>query len=157
MPQPQRVITKRLGELLVERKVITPEQQAEALKRQEKEGGLFGQILVGLGYATEEAVAQAVTAQYGFPFLPLKSYLIDGELLQLIPENVARQYCLVPVDRVGDSLAVAMADPLNVKAVEDIEMLNHCSVQIFVSTMSDVADAIERSYGANHGTPEGSP
>lgn len=157
MSQPQRVITKRLGEILVERKVITPEQQAEAVKLQEKKGGLFGQILVELGYATEEAVAQAVTAQYGFPFLPLKSYMIDGDLLQLIPENVARQYCLVPVDRVGDSLAVAMADPLNVKAVEDIEMLNHCSVQIFVATMSDVAEAIERSYGENHGAAEGSP
>ncbi len=154
MAGPQRVVTKRLGELLMERRVITPDQLVEAQKAQEKKGGLLGQILVEMGFATEEAVAQALTTQYGYPFLPLKNYIIDGELLQSIPENVARQYCLVPVDRIGDSLAVAMADPLNIKAVEDIEMLNHCSVQIFVATLTDVAEAIERCYGGAHGVAE---
>ncbi len=150
MINPKRVITKKLGELLVERKVITPDQLKLALKVQEEKGGLLGQILVGLGYATEEAVAQALTAQYGFPYLPLKSYTIDGDLLRLIPENVARQYCLVPVDRIGDTLTIAMADPLNTRAVEDIEMLCRCSVQVFVATLSDVVDAIKRTYGASH-------
>ena len=147
---PRRMIAKKLGELLVERKVITPEQLSEAFKVQQERGGLLGQILVGLGYATEEAVAQALTAQYGFPYLPLKHYAIDNELLGLIPENVARQYCLIPVDKIGGMLTVAMADPLNSKAVEDIEMISRCSVQVFVATMSDVIDAIERCYGANH-------
>jgi type IV pilus assembly protein PilB len=104
-----------------------------------------------MGYATEEAVAQALTAQYGFPFLPLKNYSIEEELIRLIPENVARQYCLVPVDKIGDTLTVAMADPLNGDAVEDIEMLSKCSVQVFVATISDVAEAIQRHYmGANN-------
>ncbi len=70
---PRKVIGKLLGELLVERKVITPEQIEAALKVQKAKGGLLGQILVSLGFATEESVAQAVTAQYGFPYLPLKS------------------------------------------------------------------------------------
>lgn len=143
------MIAKKLGELLVERKVITPEQLSAAFKVQQEKGGLLGQILCDLGYATEEAVAQALTAQYGFPYLPLKHYAIDGELLHLIPENVARQYCLIPVDKIGNTLTVAMADPLNAKAVEDIEMLSRCSVQVFVATMSDVVEAIERCYGAN--------
>ncbi len=145
---PRKVITKRLGELLVERKVITPEQLESALKIQQAKGGLLGQILVSLGFATEEAVAQAVTAQYGFPYLPLKSYTIDPELLRLIPENVARQYCLVPVDHIGDTLTIAMADPLDARVIEDIEMLSRCSVQIFISTGSEVMEAIQRSYGA---------
>lgn len=146
----RRVIGKQLGELLIERKVITPQQLEEALKIQQVKGGLLGQVLVTLGYASEEAIAQALTAQYGFPFLPLKHYSIDGDFLTLIPENVARQYCLVPVDRIGDTLAVAMADPLNAHAVEDIEMISHCSVQVFVSTLSDVAEAIDHHYGGNH-------
>ncbi|MDO8730259.1 MAG: hypothetical protein Q7J69_03620 [Candidatus Omnitrophota bacterium] len=147
---PRKVITKRIGELLVERKVITPEQLESALKIQQAKGGLLGQILVSLGFATEEAVAQAVTAQYGFPYLPLKSYAIDPELLRLIPENVARQYCLVPVDHIGDTLTIAMADPLDARVIEDIEMLSRCSVQIFISTGSEVIEAIQRSYGARH-------
>ena len=142
------MIAKKLGELLVERKVISPEQLSEAFKIQQEKGGLLGQILVELGYSTEEAVAQALTAQYGFPYLPLKHYAIDNELLTLIPENVAKQYCLIPVDRIGNTLTVAMADPLNSRAVGDIEMLSRCSVQVFVSTMSDVVEAIGRCYGA---------
>ena len=147
---PGKVIKKRIGELLVERKVVTPEQIEAALKVQEAKGGLLGQILVSLGFVTEEAVAQAVTAQYGFPYLPLKSYTIDPELLRLIPENVARQYCLVPVDHIGDTLTIAMADPLDARVIEDIEMLSRCSVQVFISTGSEVMDAIRRSYGARH-------
>lgn len=146
----RRVIGKKLGELLVERKVIGPDQLEHGLRVQQEKGGLLGQILVSLGYATEEAIAQALTAQYGFPYLPLKHYSIDGELLRMIPENVARQYCLVPVDRIGDTFTIAMADPLNAKAVEDIEMLTRCSVQVFVSTWSDVTEAIQRCYGGNH-------
>ncbi len=150
MPIPRRLIAKKLGELLLERKVITPDQLQQALKVQQDRGGLLGQILTELGYATEEAVAQALTAQYGFPYLPLKHYSIDMELLRLIPENVARQYCLVPLDRIGETLTVAMADPLNAKAVEDIEMISRCTVQVFVTTMSDVIDAIKRHYGVFH-------
>lgn len=149
----RRVIGKQLGELLLERKAITQEQLEAALKAQQSKGGLLGQILVSLGYTTEEMIAQALTAQYGFPYLPLKNYSIDAEFLALVPENVARQYCLIPVDRVGDTLTVAMVDPLNTSAVEDVEMISHCSVQVFVSTISDVADAIGRNYpgGDAHG------
>lgn len=150
MAAPRRVIRKQLGPLLVERKVITAVQLEEALKIQKEKGGLLAQILIGLGYTTEEAVAQVLTAEYGFPFLPLKHYTIDGDLLRLIPESVARQYCMVPVDRIGDTLTVAMADPLNTKAVEDLEMLSRCSVQVFVSTVSDVTEAIKRHYGGNN-------
>ena len=147
---PRRVMSKKMGELLVECKIMTQEQLEKGLKVQQEKGGLLGQILVALGYTTEEAIAQVLTAQYGFPFLPLKHYTFDKEITRLIPENVARQYCLVPVDRIGDALTVAMADPLNSKAVEDIEMLSRCSVQVFVSTISDVIEAIERHYGGHH-------
>ncbi len=146
MATPRRHITKLLGELLVERGVVTKIQLDQALGLQAKQGGLLGQILVGLGYTTEGDIVQAITTQYGLPYLPLKNYTIDPEVIKLIPENVARQYCLVPVDRIGDTLTIAMADPFNQQAVEDIELLHHCAAQIFVSTPTDILDAIERHY-----------
>ncbi|MBI4437200.1 MAG: hypothetical protein HY590_07310 [Candidatus Omnitrophica bacterium] len=142
----KRLITKQLGELLIERGVITKDQVEKALAVQKEEGGLIGQILVRLGFTTEEEIAQALTAQFGFPYLPLKNYEIAGDVIKLVPENVARQYCLIPVDRIGNALTIAMSNPLNVQAQEDIELITKCKVQVFVSTMTDINDAINRSY-----------
>ena len=72
----------------------------------------MGSILVLLGFATEEQIAQALTTQYGFPYLPLKNYEIDPEIVQLIPRQVAQQYARIAVDKVGNSLTVAMSNPL---------------------------------------------
>ena len=142
----KRLVTKQLGELLVERGVITAAQLEQALKTQKERGGLIGQVLVMLGYAKEEEIAQILTVQYGFPYLPLAGYEISREALMLIPENVAKQYNLVPVDKIGDLLTIAMSNPLNIQAIEDIEMLAQCKVQVFVSTMSDIAAAIKKHY-----------
>jgi len=143
---PERKNLKQLGELLVERQLITKEQLSCALEAQKDKGGLIGQILVDLGYVSEEAIAQAITAQYGFPYLPLESYEIDIEVIKIIPKNVAAQYCLVPVDKIGNNLTIAMSNPLNTLAVEDIALLSGLYVQIFVSTGSDIKKAIEKYY-----------
>ena len=103
---------------------------------------------MALGYTTEEVIAQALTAQYGFPFLPLAGYEIDKEVAKSVPENIARQYGLVAVDRVGHVLTVAMSNPLNEQAVEDIEMVTHFKIQLFVSTATDINNAIKRCYSA---------
>lgn len=142
----RRVSAKQLGELLMDRKIITNEQLQKALEFQKVNGGLIGEVLVQLGFAKEEDIAQVLTAQYGFPYLPLASYEIDVEVVKIIPEHVARQYCLVPVDKIGNNLTVAMSNPLNTQAIEDVEMLSKCTVQTFVSTTSDVRHAIERCY-----------
>lgn len=146
----RRTITKRVGEILLSQKVITQAQLEKALAHQQEHGGLLGQILVALGFVSEEEVALALTAQYGFPFLPLENYEIDEAVTRLIPEHVARQYCLIPIDRIGNALTVAMADPSNVQAVDDIELLTRCVVQTFVSTPSDILKAIGHCY--QHGT-----
>lgn len=156
----RRTITKRVGEILLSQKIISPTQLEKALASQQEHGGLVGQILVGLGFVTEEEVALALTAQYGFPFLPLENYEIDAGVTCLIPEHVARQYCLIPIDRIGNALTVAMADPSNLQAVEDIELLTRCVVQTFVSTPADILKAIERCYrqGTNsHPSDGGGP
>ncbi|MFA5388913.1 MAG: hypothetical protein WC312_04065 [Candidatus Omnitrophota bacterium] len=141
-----RINLKQLGELLVEMNLITSDQLKRALETQKDKGGLLGQVLVDLGYVSEEAIAQAITAQYGFPYLPLESYEIDAEIVKIVPKNVAVQYCLIPVDKIGTNLTIAMANPLNSQAVEDIALLSGLYVQLFVSTASDIKKAIEKYY-----------
>ena len=142
----RRIITRRLGELLLERGVIERKELDKALEHQKQHGGLIGQILIQLGFVSEEEVALALTAQYGFPYLPLENYEIDESLAGIVPEELARRYCLIPIDRIGNALTLAMADPSNVQAIEEIELLTKCVVQTFVSTPSDIGKAIERYY-----------
>jgi len=142
----KRVISKQLGQLLIERGVIDKKQLSYALKLQTEKGGLIGNILVDLGYATEEAIAQAITAQYGFPYLPLENYDIDAEIVKMVPKNVASQFCLIPIDKIGNNLTISMSDPLNALAIEDIELISGLCVQIFVSTATDIKKAIEKYY-----------
>jgi hypothetical protein len=137
---------KQLGELLVERGLISAKQLEQALETQKDKGGLIGQVLVDLGYVTEEAIAQAITAQYGFPYLPLENYEIDLDVVKIIPKNVAKQYCLIPVDKIGHNLTLAMSNPLNTQAVEDIALLSGLYVQLVISTASDIRKAIEKYY-----------
>ena len=144
----KKIVQKQLGELLRDCGLITDAQLDEALEVQKEKGGLLGQVLVALHFTTEQAIAQALTAQYGFPFLPLEGYEIDPEVARLIPEHVATQYGLIAVDRVGSILTVAMSNPLNSQAVEDVEMLTHFKVQVFVTTATDVANAIKSNYKA---------
>ena len=146
MTQAKRIVSKQLGELLFEKGIINQEQLEKALKLQRERGGLIGQILVMLGYAKEEEIAQALTVQYGFPYLPLDNYEINAETIKLIPENVATQYNLIAIDKIGDLMTIAMSNPLNVQAIEDIELITKCKVQVFVSTMTDVNNAIKKYY-----------
>ena len=142
----RRIITKRIGEVLLERGVITAKELEKAIAHQKEHGGLMGQVLIQLGFVTEEEIALALTAQYGFPYLPLDNYEIDGGLTAIIPEATARQYCLIPVDRIGNALTLAMADPSNIQAIESIELMTKCVVQTFVSTPSDILKAIDKHY-----------
>lgn len=142
----RKVTSKPMGELLLERDKISQKQLDRALEVQKEKGGLVGEILVELGYASEEDIAQALTAQYGFPYLPLENYEIDVEVLKLIPENICRQYLLIPIDKIGDSLTLVMSNPLNTKAIEDVELITTCSIQTFVSTGSDIRKAIDKYF-----------
>ena len=145
----RKTTNKHLGELLVERGVLTRAQVQEAVEYQKSNGGLFGEVLVKLSYATEENIAQALTAQYGFPFLPLSNYEIDPEVIKTVPENVCRQFCLIPIDKIGKSLTLAMANPLNVQAAEDVELITGCTVQAFVATTTDINNSIGKYYTSN--------
>lgn len=145
---PEKRIIEKLGEILVQGGVISEQQLQRALDFQRREGGLLGEILIKLGYVNEREIVQAITAQYGFPYLPLENYDFNKEVARLLPENVARQYSIVPVDIMGDLLTVAMSNPLNEKAVEDVEMITKKKVQVFISTVTSIHEAINRLYKA---------
>lgn len=149
MSPSKRIVTKQLGELLLEKGLINQTQLDKCLKIQKEKGGLIGQIIVMLGYAKEEDIAQTLTVQYGFPYLPLESYEINADVIKLIPENVAKQYNLIAIDKIGSLLTISMSNPLNVQAIEDTEMLTGLKVQVFISTMTDINNAIKKYYSVN--------
>ncbi len=142
----KKVINKQLGELLIDFGVINSSQLEKALEVQKQKGWLIGELLVEMGFAKEEDIAQALTVQYGFPYLPLSSYEVSSEILNFIPVKIARQYMLIPIDKIGNNLTLAMSNPLNAKAIEEVEAISGCSVQVFISTSSDIKKAIEKYY-----------
>ena len=142
----KKIVDKPLGQILIENKMITPKHLEEALKAQQQKGGLIGQVLVSLGYTNEEAIAQALTTQYGVPYLPLAGFEIDREIAKLIPEKISREHGLVAVDKVGSILTIGMSDPLNSQVIESIEELTKLRIQIYVCTSTDVHDALSRLY-----------
>ncbi len=139
-------INKKLGELLIERGVIDHKQLEKALESQHQKGGLIGEVIVSLGFAKEEDIVYILSLQYGFPFIPLESYDIDKDVLKLVSKQVALQYCLIPIDKIGDTLSIVMSNPLNVRAIEDIEYMAKCKTQVFVTTSSDIRSAIDKFY-----------
>ncbi|MEA3489194.1 MAG: hypothetical protein U9R44_02480 [Candidatus Omnitrophota bacterium] len=147
---PEKRISKKLGEILVNNEVITQEQLRRAVDFQRHEGGLLGEILVKLGYVNELDIVQALTVQYGFPYLPLEDYELKKEVGKMIPENVARQYSIIPIDVIGSILTIAMSNPLNEKAIEDIEMMTEKKVQVFISTVTAIHESLNKLYKPAH-------
>lgn len=139
-------IEKPLGQILVERGVISASQLKQALEEQKSGGGLIGELIVKLGFAKEEDIAHCLSLQFSYPFLPLESYDISPEVISVVPKNICRRYGLIPIDKIGSTLTVAMANPLNIQAIENLEDITKCDIQIFVSTPSDIRSSIEKFY-----------
>lgn len=142
----EKETNKKLGEILVSRGLITPEQLKEALSLQKKDNRLIGEILVSMKYVTEESIAWALTVQYGFPYLPLDGYQIDKDVIEVIPKEFAAGHGLIGIDKIGQVLTIAMSNPLDQGTIKEIEKMSHCSVQIFISTLREVHEAIDRCY-----------
>lgn len=131
---------------MVERGVLSRPNLEKILVFQKEKNVLFGEALVQMKLGTEEDVVQALTCQYGFPYLPLANYEIAPEVVATLTREVCKQHCLVPIDKIGRSLTLAMSNPLNVQALEDVEKVTDCSVQAFVSTATEINNAINRYY-----------
>jgi type IV pilus assembly protein PilB len=137
----------KLGQLLITSGIITEEQLKEALNLQKKKGGRLGSNLIKLGYITEDKLATFLSKQYGMSAINLSDYKIDPSILKLIPADMAKKYMIMPIARVGATLTVAMADPSNVFAVDDIKFMTGYNVEVVIATESALLNAITTSYG----------
>ncbi|OGP15212.1 MAG: type II secretion system protein GspE [Deltaproteobacteria bacterium GWA2_55_10] len=139
-------MTDRIGELLLRERLITPDQLKKAIDEQKKSGGRLGFNLTKLGYITEKDLTAFLSRQYGIPTIDLSSQEVDHEIVKLIPEDVAQKYQVIPVSRTGSTLVVAMADPSNIFAIDDIKFLTGYNVEPLVASDSAVKNAIEKFY-----------
>jgi type IV pilus assembly protein PilB len=142
---------RKLGELLVSDKVITQSDLEIALKKQEENGSSLGRILIEMGLASEWEMAAALGKQLNVPFITLSHYEIDPQILASIPAEIVKRYQIVPVDRTGDTLTVALADPSNIFLLDELRLLTKCNIVPVISFESDIKEAIERYYGTGEG------
>ena len=142
----------RIGELLLKEQRITAAQLNEALEHQRSNGGKLGYNLVKLGFAKDEEIASLLSRQYGVPSINLSQFDIDAGVIKLVPAATAQKYEIVPVSRVGATLTIAMSDPTNVFAVDDIKFMTGYNVEPVVAAQTAIATAIDRYYGNGNGT-----
>ncbi len=142
---------KRIGEILIDREGVSPDQVEQALLTQEKEGGRLGEILVKMRASTEEAVLRALGVQLGIGFSPdLRFDQIDGDLATRIPIGFSKQHRALPVKREGDSVLVAVADPLDLGALDDIRAQLGSDVFPVLVPSQKILDAINHVHGQRH-------
>ena len=138
--------SERLGELLVREDLITPLQLQKALEETKRSGGRLGAELAKLGFLEENELTAFLSKQYGVPSINLKEFEIDPDVIQLIPRDVVSKHQVIPVNRTGSTLIVAMADPSNIFAVDDIKFLTGYNVEVVVAAEQDIAEAEEKYY-----------
>ncbi len=136
----------RLGELLVRENLISLQQLQKAQDEQRKTGGRIGSLLVRSGAIAEGDLTNFLSKQYGVPAISLKDFDIDEEVLKLIPKSTADKHQVVPVNRAGSSLIIAMSDPSNIFAIDDIKFLTGYNVEVVVASEQAIREAIEKYY-----------
>ncbi len=141
----------RLGEILVKESLITQDQLQKALEFQRANGGKLGSCLTKMGYITDDDITGVLSRQYGVPSINLRFYEIDPIIIKLIPQDTAQRYQVIPLSRVGSVLTIAMTDPTNVFAMDDIKFMTGFNVEPVVASESAIGDAISRFYGGNSG------
>lgn len=136
----------KLGEILLKYGKITEEQLYDALEKQKKSNRKLGEILVDEGYVTESDIVEVLEFQLGFPHVDLDKYAINPNVISLVPENIARRYDLIPIDKKDNYLLVAMADPLNIFAIDDLKLYANCDIQPVISSRDSIRKSIDKFY-----------
>jgi type IV pilus assembly protein PilB len=140
-------MSQRLGDLLVKEKIITPEQLEQAVKTQKENNVRLGTALVKLGFLTDGDVTNFLSRQYGVPAINLSYFEIDPAVVKLIPYETAKRYQILPLSRVGASLTIAMVDPTNVFAMDDIKFMTGFNIEPVVASESSILEGIDKAYG----------
>ncbi|CCQ95971.1 Type II secretion system protein E [[Clostridium] ultunense Esp] len=136
----------KLGELLLYSGKITKEQLNKALKEQEKSNEKIGEILVNKGYVSKNDIIEVLEFQLGIPHVDLNKYIIKPEVVLQIPENIARRYDLIAIELKGNLLIVAMADPLNIFAIDDIKLYTNYEIQPVISDKDSIRSNMDKYY-----------
>jgi len=143
----------RIGELLLKERRITPEQLQEALSHQKANGGKLGTVLVKLGFVRDDDITSLLSKQYGVPSINLTQFDIDASIIKLIPIETAQKYQIIPLSRVGATLTIAMTDPTNVFAMDDIKFMTGYNIEPVVAAESAVQEAIQKYYAVPKSEP----
>ncbi|PYP87564.1 MAG: type IV-A pilus assembly ATPase PilB [Blastocatellia bacterium AA13] len=142
-------MSAKLGEVLLKENLITPQQLKEALDFQRINGGRLGSTLVKLGILSDEEVTAVLSRQYGVPSVNLDLFEVDSAAVSLVPQETAERYSVLPLSRVGSTLTLAMIDPTNVFAIDDIKFMTGLSVEPVVVSEPALALAISKYYGTS--------
>ena len=145
---------KRLGDMLIEAKLITPEQLELAIQQQKRSNQLLGVTMIQMGLVTEAQVLQTLQHQLGLPLLDLNDDCPDEDSVLKVKEEVARKYGAIPVRTEGRTLTVAMTDPLNVAALEDLRFHTGLFVRPVLASASQIGEAIDRFYNIDKSMKE---
>jgi type IV pilus assembly protein PilB len=141
----------RIGELLLKEKLITPDQLQQALNHQKANGGKLGFNLVKMGFVKDEQITALLSKQYGVPAINLAQFKIDPTIVKLVPTETARKYQIIPLSRSGSTLTIAMTDPTNVFAMDDIKFMTGYTVEPAVASEIAITEAIEKYYSGGKG------
>ena len=138
----------KLGEILLKENLITPDQLKQALDHQKANGGRLGNSLVKLGFLNDDEVTAVLSRQYGVPSINLAYFEVDPSVTKLIPMDTATKYQVLPLSRVGSSLTLAMVDPTNVFAMDDIKFMTGFNIEPVVASEAAIMEAIKKHYGS---------
>jgi type IV pilus assembly protein PilB len=140
-------LSERLGELLVRRNIITPEQLKKAFEEQKSNGSRLESTLVKLGYIKEDELLSFLSAQYRVPSIKLSKVEVNPGVIKLIPASIAKKHFVVPTNRMGVKLTLAMVDPSNILVIDEIKFITGFRVEPVIASESEIIDAIKKYYG----------
>jgi type IV pilus assembly protein PilB len=145
---------RNFAEILAAQGIITPDQLTQAVEEQKRTGEQLGKVLVKLGFITETEMIKFLGSQMDIPLIRLDNYLIDPQIIDLVPQSLARRYTLIPVFKSNDTLTVAMTDPLDVFAIDDLQARTKCRIVSAVASEADILKAIDQYYGIGESMEE---
>ncbi|MBF0594216.1 MAG: hypothetical protein HQL22_04545 [Candidatus Omnitrophica bacterium] len=138
---------KLIGEILVERGLVTAEALDQALEYQKKLPGVYiGEVLIRLGLLTEIDIVTALVVQCNLPFIAISKHLVDEAVIRLIPAEFAHGHRLIPLDRIGNVLSIVIVSPIGDQLRSEVEQMTGCQIALFISTCSEIETALKRFY-----------
>jgi len=137
------------------KKGIVSKQQFESAREESKNKGLpINKVLISKGIVKEKDIASVISERLGIPFMDLSDYLIDADVIKLVPESIAQRYKLIPLFKIGQTLTVAMADPQDINALDQVRLKSGCEIDAVLATETDIKNAMDQYYGTSGGVEE---